>query len=260
VKAQIDWNGSLLTVDFSQGRSLAIDLQPGGPHPSFFSDSAARVRPLARDGFVGDMTRGGSCNAQVIEFSPHSHGTHTECIGHISPDHASVTGTIDQQPTLMQLITVPGELLDNGRLIPAGVLAGIDRFDGKALAVRTMPNELSKQWRNYDESPVYPVFSPDAMSLLSNSPLLHLLIDTPSLDNSDNTELENHAIWWGMDGSTTRGVPNPGIRSITEMIFVADEIADGEYWLDLQLPPLISDAVPSRPMVFPVKRHDGSSR
>jgi hypothetical protein len=70
VKAQIDWNGSLLTVDFSQGRSLAIDLQPGSPHPSFFSDSAARVRPLTRDGFVGDMARGGSCNAQVIESYP----------------------------------------------------------------------------------------------------------------------------------------------------------------------------------------------
>lgn len=260
MKAQIDWKGSLLTVDFSQGKSLAIDLQPGGPHPSFFSDSAASVRPLARDGFVGDMASGGSCNAQVIEFSPHSHGTHTECIGHISPDHASVTHTIDQRPTLMQLITVPSELLENGQFIPAEVLAGINQFDGEALAVRTMPNELSKQWRNYDDAPAYPVFTLDAMGLLSNSPLLHLLIDTPSLDSPDNTELENHAIWWGLDGNTAPGVPNPGIRSITEMIFVADDIPDGEYWLDLQLPPLISDAVPSRPMIYPAERHDGSGR
>lgn len=252
--AEIEWRGGRLGVDFSRGRSLAIALEPGGQHPSFFAESRASARPLERDGFVGKMTHGGSCNAEVIEFSTHSHGTHTECIGHISPECHSVTATIDQQPTLLRLISVPLESLERGRFIPAGSLDGIQAFDGGALAVRTLPNDPSKQWRDYDEAPDFPVLSPQAMTRLSASTLLHLLIDTPSIDTPDNTCLENHSAWWGLDPDVTPGVADATRRSVTELIYVPDDIEDGDYWLDLQLAPFVSDAVPSRPVIYPLMR------
>ena len=254
MKARIDWNGDTLIVDFSAGRSLAIDLQARGSHPSFFSDSNVRKRPLAVDGFIGDMSQGGSCNAEVIEFSPHSHGTHTECIGHIMREHQSVTSTIDQRPTLVRIMTVDPGLLENGNEIPADVLQGIAEFDGGALAIRTLPNDESKKQRDYSEEPVFPVLSNHAMTMLSRGGLLHLLVDTPSVDQPDSTGLENHALWWGLGREVAAGVPDPARRSITEMIFVPDDIPDGDYWLDLQLAPLVSDAVPSRPMVYPLTR------
>jgi hypothetical protein len=83
-------------------------------------------------------------------------------------------------------------------------------------------------------------------------PLRHLLLDTPSLDSAENASLENHRAWWGLDETgRTHGFP-PQNRSITEMIYVADDIADGEYWLHLELSPLVSDATPSRPMIYKV--------
>lgn len=252
MKARFDWNGNTLVVDFSQGRSLAIELQPGGPNPSFFTDSGVKTRPLTLGGFVGDMSKGGSCNAEVIEFSPHSHGTHTECVGHISSQHQSVVTVIDQQPTMMRIITVESAQLDDGMLIPAEALNHIKNFDGGALAIRTLPNAESKKERNYATEPGFPVLSAEAMKILSRSSLLHLLVDTPSVDHSDNTELQNHTIWWGLDPDVRPGVPDAGRRSITEMIYVPDDIVDGDYWLDLQLPPLVSDAVPSRPIIYPV--------
>ena len=40
--------------------------------------------------------------------------------------------------------------------------------------------------------------------------------------------------------------------SITELAWIAPEIPDGLYLLDLQLPPFLADAAPSRPLLFPV--------
>jgi len=242
-------------ADFSRGRSLAISFDPGGQHPSFFAETGVRSRPLRRGDFVGDISSGGSCNAEVIEFSTHSHGTHTECIGHILPDRQAVIGTVDEAPTLMRLLTVPFESLDHGVFIPASALDPLQGFEGGALAIRTLPNGADKQWRNYDEAPPFPVLSREAMKKLSERALMHLLLDTPSADQPESQELENHAMWWGLYARETPGVPNAAARSITEMIYVPDDITDNDYWLDLQLAPIVSDAVPSRPVIYPVSRH-----
>jgi len=258
VKATISWKGDSLTVDLSCGKSLAINIDPDGAHPSFFSDTSARSRPLKVGSFVGDMSKGGSCNAEVFEFSTHSHGTHTECLGHICIEHQNVTEVIDQEPTLMRLTTIDCDSLGPDQVIPASLISDIGQFDGNALAIRTRPNHPDKKSRNYDEAPGFPVLSKDAMHALSSSHLIHLLLDTPSADHPDSEVLENHASWWGLDETVTPGVPDASKRSITEMIFVPDEIPDGDYWLELQLPPLLSDAVPSRPVIYPLKRHQGA--
>jgi hypothetical protein len=36
------------------------------------------------------------------------------------------------------------------------------------------------------------------------------------------------------------------------MIFVADNIDDGYYWLNLELQPLAADATASRPVIYPI--------
>ena len=41
-----------------------------------------------------------------------------------------------------------------------------------------------------------------------------------------------------------------GDATITEMIFVPDEVADGIYALSLQVAPFVADAAPSRPLLF----------
>lgn len=252
MKARIEWRGQALSIDFSRGRSLAIELDPSGKHPSFFSDRTVHSEPLRLGGFVGDMKQGGSCNAQVITFSPHSHGTHTECIGHIDPQHQAVTATVDQRPTLLQLVTVQQEAMD-GRSMNSDILDAVDLSRCGALAIRTLPNDESKRNCRYDDGPEFPVLSHEAMHKLCESQIMHLLLDTPSLDHPDSQGLENHSMWWGKNPNVTPGVPQAAARSVTEMIFVPDDIPDGAYWLDLQLAPFVSDAVPSRPIIYPVQ-------
>ena len=41
--------------------------------------------------------------------------------------------------------------------------------------------------------------------------------------------------------------------TITELAFIDDAVADGSYLLSLQLPALGGDALPSRPLLYPVR-------
>lgn len=268
--AELEWQGYHLRVDLARGKSVAIPLDPHGAQPSFFADAPARARPLRIGDYIGDVAQGGSCNAEWIEFVPHCHGTHTECIAHLNSDAGNVLELIDQQPCLARLVTLNGTAVEQCRdsyavdLDPGETLLTLDELRSQAdteggpeiaaLLIRTMPNEAEKMTRDYAQSPSYPVLSNEAMQWLAAQELKHLLLDTPSLDRAnDQGLLANHRCWWGMEGEITPGEFPPQRRSVTEMMYVPDEVADGYYWLNLELQPLVSDATSSRPVIYPVE-------
>ncbi|MDQ3801257.1 MAG: cyclase family protein [Acidobacteriota bacterium] len=120
-----------------------------------------------------------------------------------------------------------------------------------ALIVRTLPNEESKKTRAYLDN-VPPFFSTEAMRFMVEKGIRHLLVDTPSIDRTfDEGKLSNHRIFWNVKpGSfeiTKKSLIN---HTITELIFVPDEVEDGDYLLNLQIAPFVADASPSRPLLF----------
>jgi len=264
----LDWHGQRLEVDFGRGQPLAIPLDPHGAQPSFFAEAAARSRPLESGDYVGSVARGGSCNAEVIEFAPHCHGTHTECIAHLIPGRGSVFHSIDRAPGPARLITLkgrpPGETGedyqsngDQPLLTRAELESSLPESfaeSAQALIVRTLPNRPEKLHLDYSKAPPYPVFSDEAMQWLSAKRLMHLLVDTPSLDAAqDEGRLSNHRCWWGLAGPVAG---HPEHRSVTEMIYVPDGIEDGLYWLHLGLQPLVADAAASDPVIYPLREAD----
>ena len=79
----------------------------------------------------------------------------------------------------------------------------------------------------------------------------HLLIDTPSVDRLlDEGNLSAHNIFWETNEKAFN--LNSQKKTITEMIFVSDNINDGTYLLNLQIPAFVSDAAPSRPILYKV--------
>lgn len=252
--AQLDWRGLRLRINLAAAAPIAIPLQPGGPQPAFFAPAPMSASALQLDGFTGDVRRGGSCNVSMLDWAPHCHGTHTECIGHILAESVYVLDTIEQLPCLAKLVSIPARP-ETSRIsrqqLEQALPDGLENF--KALVIRTLPNEVSKQSRNYSVEPDYPVPDPAAMQFLAASGLRHLLLDTPSLDAADNATLSNHRLWWGLEGADPDYPSMARSRSLTEMIFVPDALPDGEYWLELQLSPLQSDASPSRPILYPVE-------
>jgi hypothetical protein len=81
----------------------------------------------------------------------------------------------------------------------------------------------------------------------------HLLVDTPSIDRThDGGRLTTHRIFWGM-AEDNRPAATRRRATVTEMIFVPAAVADGLYALALHLPPFVTDAAPSRPLLYPLE-------
>ena len=75
------------------------------------------------------------------------------------------------------------------------------------------------------------------------------MIDTPSVDREeDGGELAFHHAFWKVPQQ-----PNHQ-RTITELIFVDNEIKDDVYLLELQLAAFVNDAAPSRPVLYKIER------
>jgi kynurenine formamidase len=249
---------------------LAVRLEFEGPQPRFFADGPATSRPLEAGAFTGQVRSGASCNCGVYTLAPHCHGTHTECVGHVTADATSVAGLCPAALALALLVTVqPGPLgaitHDRPRVsaptdpvITPAMLAGAAqrwiRDPWTALVVRTLPNDASKAHRHYSGPCPAAYFTPDAMRWIVERGVVSLVVDLPSLDRADDGgDLAAHRIYWGLAPSAKdASLAQRGHALVTELACVPASATDGLFLLDLQVPAFDTDAAPSRPVLYPV--------
>jgi arylformamidase len=267
----LEHGGRRFAVDAARGVSLAIPLDVHGPQPAHFGAPPARATALEAGDFVGDTRRGGSCNCESITLVPHCNGTHTEGPGHVTQERLSVHDRALRPLYLSAVVTVtaedaaaagessdpapqPGDRLVTSRALAAALHAA-DADDVEAVVVRLLPNDPAKTRRDWMTPPLPPYFSREAMALLVAMGVEHLLTDLPSVDRLlDEGRLCGHRVFFGLPAGSSDAaqVARPG-ATITEMIYVPDAVADGLYALSLQLAPWVSDAAPSRPVLYPLE-------
>lgn len=249
---------------------LSIPLDFSGEQPSHFGAPRAAAHALAAGGFVGDTRSGGSCNCETLSLTPHCNGTHTECIGHVLDERISVGSRALSPLTLAALISVTPEAAaacgetaepapqEDDTLITARAIGraldtlALGDLAPDALIVRTMPNDSGKLTRDYMQPPLPPYFSLEAVVLMVERDIRHLLCDLPSIDRiHDEGRLAGHRVFWGL-----AGVPDSerARATITEMIYAPDSVEDGLYALSLQLPSFQTDAAPSRPLLYALRQ------
>jgi len=82
----------------------------------------------------------------------------------------------------------------------------------------------------------------------------NLLVDLPSIDRLyDDGLMMNHKNFWQV-GDDREVNPDTVNKTVTEFIYADDKIADGYYLLDIQIPPFLSDAAPSTPLLFKLEK------
>ena len=245
-------------LDLSRPLDISIPLRFDGPQPNAFGVEPATSVPCEYGSLVGDTRRGGSCNFERITFIPHCNGTHTECVGHITNERISVLDCLKDVLIPANLISVGPEfsgedLVISDEQIKSGLNSLAAHGIGNALVIRTLPNDSSKVDRVYDGENIPPYFTEEAIRLIVDLGFTHLLVDLPSIDRLfDQGRLSNHRIFWNVEAGSFETDPNTRTNStITELIYVPNQIPDGEYLLNLQIAPFASDAAPSRPLLFP---------
>jgi kynurenine formamidase len=249
---------------------ISIPLDFYGKQPNAFGVEKATSKPCEAGSLVGDTRRGGSCNFEQITLIPHCNGTHTECVGHITNERISVQTCLRDAFILAILISIEPEkapatdetyvveLNKDDKLISRKTIeTALTKYQlpitNYALIIRTMPNSESKLSNTYLEK-IPPFFTTEAMEFLNEIGVKHLLVDLPSIDRIyDEGKLSNHRIFWNVEQGKFEIKENTFVnKTVTELIYVPDEIEDGFYLLNLQIAPFVADAAPSRPILFKV--------
>ncbi|HEY0659246.1 MAG TPA: cyclase family protein [Pyrinomonadaceae bacterium] len=267
----VEINNQIHRIDMIEPLDIAIPLDFSGAQPNAYGVEKAVSKPCEAGALVGDTRRGGSCNFEQITLIPHCNGTHTESVGHITNERISVHECLRDAFVPATLVSVEPEnagktnesysirLNENDRLITRKslekALKNADENFLRGLIVRTMPNDADKLTQTYLKR-IPPFFSTEAMEFITAKNVNHLLVDTPSIDRIfDEGKLGNHRVFWNIEkGSYELNQASFPNKTITEMIYASDEIADGAYLLNLQIAPLVADASPSRPILFKLLR------
>lgn len=248
MEALIKHRGEEFNVDLMLPIDISIPMKATPENMKAWYLDPLSIEPVCADGFVGNVKEGGSVNFRNIQFNPHGHGTHTECLGHITEEVYSVNEHITQFFFIAELISVAPEKSNEDQIITWSQVS--NKLKGKnpeAVIFRTLPNTNEKLVRQYSAS--NPAFIEQQVALeLREMGVKHLLIDTPSVDQEEDggALLSHHAFW---------NVPkNPRMDcSITELIYVPNEIKDGTYLLNLSFASFENDASPSKPVLYKIR-------
>jgi arylformamidase len=252
-------DGHELGIDAANPVSLALELDFAGPQPRHFGAPPASARPFEVGGFKGSVARGASCNCEVLTLIPHCNGTHTECVGHLTRERLDVSRIAPYGfvPALLVSLTPQpaaaagessspapevGDLLITRRALELAWPVALP-FEPRALIIRT---------RLDGEHETPPYLSQEAAKLLVERGIRHLVVEVPSIDRAqDEGRLTAHRIFFGLPpGSSELARATRANSTITELATVPEGLRDGPYLLELQLPALSGDAVPSRPLLY----------
>lgn len=258
-----------LLADTQKPISLAHQIVPNEePTVSAFYLGAATSQPVEAGEFVGDTRRGGSVNCEVLQLHPHGNGTHTEGVGHITNERIPVTQALPAPLMLTVLLDVAPVRLKDVKETYSGKHEGDDlvitargledawqkakpfNLSPPALLVRACQSFLRNRPALFSGTNP-PYFTDQAMGWVRAMGVSHLLTDVPSVDREeDGGEVWAHRIFWDLKERNDVPTGEAKSRTITELCNIPSELSSGVYLLNLQIPPLQTDAVPSWPLLY----------
>ena len=249
MKATIEYNSRKIEIDVSKpiDISIAIDVSRQNVNAWYLDDP--KIFPEEVDGENISVENGAVVNFNSIHFNPHSHITHTECVGHITEKVHSVNQNLKHYFHLAELITIAPIEVDGDLVIATKQLKMALRNKKRdAVVIRTLPNLTDKKSMKYSNTnPTY--LLEETAVFLKEKGIKHLLVDLPSVDKEkDEGKLLAHNAFWNTDG------PLRMDATITEFIYVPNEVADGEYLLNLMVAPFENDATPSKPILYKINK------
>lgn len=251
MKIKFTWNGAVYAADMSSPIEIAIPLMNGEENqPNAYGAPLYEASPVRAGDFTGSLEAGAPVNFFNIVLNPHGNGTHTECVGHILKGSYTIRSCVTESLCVAELISIEPETKAAGLRVTRRQLETLSRYRTDALIVRTLPNPEEKKHRKYTGTNP-PWFDIGAMKWMKERGYQHLLTDLPSVDPEvDGGALAGHKAFWNVPGEVRREC------TITEMIYVPENVPDGLYLLDLQTVALVLDASPSRPMLYVIEKQN----
>lgn len=243
-----------IQIDLSKPIDISIPITNNEQNPIAWYLDKPEISPVIVGDWIGKVSEGkSSTNFNNIYFNPHGHGTHTECLGHITRDFYSINDSLKQFFFFAQLISIEPERVDEDLIITKSQIeTALNKNSLEALIIRTLPNNKDKLSKKYSNTnPAY--LSEEAAILIRELGIKHLLIDLPSVDReNDEGKLLAHKAFWNVKNVNNLNEDARLDCTITEMIFVENNVPDGNYILNLQIASFVNDASPSKPILYKI--------
>ncbi len=245
----ITFKGVTYSTDLSKPIDISIPLRCGEENVNAWHSPPVKIEPVRMGDWVGDVNMGGSVNFRNIFFNPHGNGTHTECVGHISKENYTINKCLTKFFFMAELITISPDIMTNGdkHITKNHIENCLGNKLPEALIIRTIDNsplKINKQYSNTNP----PYLDYEAAEFIGAIGINHLLIDLPSIDKErDDGKLLAHHAFWQYPNNTKQD------RTITELIYVHNNIMDGAYLLNIQIASFENDASPSKPVLYNLK-------
>jgi kynurenine formamidase len=251
MQASIQHNTKSFKVDFSSPIDISLPITADGNNPVAWYQNQPEISPVIMGDWTGKVAKGASTNFNNIAFNPHAHGTHTECLGHITRVFFSINNALKTFFFIAEVISVTPED-KNGDLVITKVQVQ-EALNGKtpeAIIIRTLPNVDGKKHKNYSHSNP-PYLQEAAATFIREVGINHLLIDLPSVDREeDGGALLAHKAFWNVKDTHNLNADARQNATITELVFIPDTVQDGTYLLNLQIASFDNDASPSKPVLY----------
>ena len=255
MNATIQHNTHSFTIDFSKPIDISIPLSNTSENPIAWYQETPEIEPVKMGEWIGKVSEGkSSTNFNNIFFNPHAHGTHTECLGHITNDFYNVNDALKTFFFTAELISIAPLTVGEDLVISKEqVEIALRNKTPEAIVIRTLPNIEIKKHINYSNTNP-PYLSEEAAIFIREKEIKHLLIDLPSVDKEhDEGKLLAHKAFWNVKDVLNLNADARMDCTITELIFVESEIADGSYLLNLQIASFVNDASPSKPVLYKIE-------
>ena len=245
---------NIFEIDLSKPIDISIPLSNTDANPIAWYIEKPTIEPVKFGNWIGKVSEGSSTNFNNIFFNPHGHGTHTECLGHITREFYSINQCLKQFFFTAELISIEPENINGDKIITKEQIEkGLSGKTPEAIIIRTLPNSETKKHTNYSKTNP-PYFLEEAAIFIRKSGIKHLLIDLPSVDREeDEGRLLAHKAFWNVKDVNNLNEDARLDCTITEMIFVDNSVKDGSYILNLQMAPFENDASPSKPVLFKIE-------
>jgi len=246
--ATIKYNSKNFQIDFTKPIDISIAIDVSKQNVNAWYIGGPKIFPEDFEGQKIKVSDGAAVNFNNIEFNPHAHITHTECAGHITEKVYSVNQNLTQYFFLSEVVTIaPAQIEDDFVITKKQLQFALGNKKRDAIVIRTIPNLSDKKGAQYSNTNP-PYLLEEAAIYLREKGIKHLLVDLPSVDKEkDNGKLLSHNAFWNTAGKLRLEA------TITEFVFVPNDVVDGTYFLNLMIAPFENDASPSKPILYQIE-------
>mgnify|MGYP003553521320 CR=1 FL=1 len=133
-------------IDLSKPIDISLPLSNTDSNPIAWYIEKPVIEPVTFENWTGKVSEGSSTNFNNIFFNPHGHGTHTECLGHITKDFYSINQCLKQFFFMAELVSISPEVRNDDFVITKSQIENsLKGKTSEAIIIRTLPNISEKK-------------------------------------------------------------------------------------------------------------------